>query len=106
MGKTLWKIVSPKKLSFRKRGSFKTARILSSGGVLPLPSGQVRGHEPSVLPCLFLKDTLCSYRKSMKVYIMERCWKCSEFLRFEHEMDEEDKAADREVEDVFRRFPV
>jgi len=50
MGCARWKRVSEKKLSARKRGVFgdkrhQTARILSSGGTLPLPSGEVRGYE-------------------------------------------------------------
>ena len=109
MGKTRWKIVSPKKLSARKRGSFKTARILSSGGTLPLPSGLERGHDIAdlkVLPCVFSEKVLCSHRKSVKVYIMDRCWECSELARFEREMDEEEEKFFDEVDEVRRRFPV
>ena len=109
MGRAGWKHVSDKKLSARKRGSFKTARILSSGGTLPLPSGVERGHEVAdlkVLPCVFSEKVLCSHRKSVKFYIMDRCWECSHFLRFEQEMDEEDEKAMNEIDEIRRRFPT
>jgi len=59
-----------------------------------------------VLPCLFFKDVLCSYRKSVKVYMMDRCFGCSELARFEREMHEEEEKFFDEVDEVRRRFPV
>lgn len=102
-----WKRVSDKKLSARKRASFidkrhQTARILSSGGTLPLPSGFARGHEPSVLPCMFFDDVLCSHRKSARFYVMDRCPECSHYRRFEQEMDEEDKKTMDEFDEIRR----
>jgi hypothetical protein len=102
-----WKRVSDKKLSARERASFidkrhQTARILSSGGTLPLPSGPVRGHEPSVLPCIFSDNVLCSYRKEEGSYVMGRCFKCPAHERFEREMDKEDKETMDEFDEIRR----
>lgn len=105
MGREAWKRVSDKKLSARKRGIFvdkdlQTARILSSGGTLPLPSGEVRGHEPSVLPCLFLTDVLCSFREGATVEIMGRCFNCPHYKRFMEEMEKEDKETMDEFDEI------
>jgi len=107
MGRGAWKRVSDKKLSARKRGIFvdkdlQTARILSSGGTLPLPSDSVRGHEPSVLSCMFFDDVFCSFRKEEGSYVMGRCFKCPHYLRFEREMDEEDKKTMDEFDEIRR----
>jgi len=160
MGCTRWKRVSDKKLSARKRAVFRdkrhqTARIPSSGGTLPLPSGEVRGHEhvsekadacpicgeplremeytgkkelaslplgdsmqplkedgevvwhevrkgSALLSCVFLPDVLCSHRKSARFYMMDRCSACSHYLRFEREMDKEDKETMDEFDETRR----
>lgn len=48
-----------------------------------------------MLPCGFLSDVLCSYRKSEVFSVIQgRCEKCEHFARFMKEMDEEDKASD------------
>jgi len=78
MGRTRWKVVSDKKLSARKRGLGRFA----------------------VLSCVFFDDVLCSYRKSAKVYVMNRCFECPHFERFEHEMDEEDEKMMNEIDEI------
>ena len=80
----------------------RVARILSSGGTLPLPSDPVRGRESSALPCVFFDDVLCSFRKEEGSYVMGRCFKCSHYLRFEREMDEEDKKMMDEIDEINR----
>ena len=53
------------------------------------------------LSCLFLKDVLCSLRRSEKVFgIMDRCLKCPHYLRFLREMAEEDGKAMDEIEEM------
>lgn len=54
-----------------------------------------------LLPCAFLLDVLCSYRKSEKSGVMGRCLKCEHYMRFIREMDKEDEEMDKEVEDAF-----
>jgi hypothetical protein len=54
------------------------------------------------LPCVFLPDVLCSYRKDARVGVMARCWKCAEFERFECEMDEEDERVMDEIDEERR----
>jgi len=44
-----------------------------------------------VLSCLFLLDVLCSFRKTEKFGVMDRCLKCSHYERFLREMDEQDE---------------
>jgi len=60
--------------------------------VLPLESSRP-------FHCVFLPDVLCSFRKSQKVAILDRCWECSQYQRFMKEMIEEDMA---EAEEVLR----
>ena len=46
--------------------------------------------EPKVLSCLFLPHILCSYRKTEKLGVMDRCLNCRyyrEFLRIMHAED-------------------
>jgi len=76
MGKARWKVVSAKKLSARKRGLGRF----------------------TVLSCVFWDDVLCSHRKSAKFYVMDRCFECSHYLRFEHEMDAEDERVMDEID--------
>lgn len=42
------------------------------------------------LPCIFRDVKICEYRKSEKVLIMIRCWRCQEFKRFVREIGEAD----------------
>ena len=55
------------------------------------------------LSCVFLDDVLCSYRKSEKFAIMNRCWKCRYYERFLRVMDEEDAKVMDEI-DRMRRY--
>jgi len=107
--------VTKKRLAEIKGDSFVAARILSSGETLSLPSGNLgKGQMPiGGLPiskgagfCWIYNSVLCSYQKSGGEGYIERCKGCSEFIRAEHDSDEEDEAENREVEEVFRRFPV
>jgi hypothetical protein len=56
--------------------------------------------------CVLTNDVVCSYRKSAKVHMMDRCFQCSELARFEREMDEEEEKFFDEVDEVRRRFPT
>ena len=76
-----WKHASPKKLSTRKRGLGRFA----------------------VLSCLFWDNVLCSRRKSSNDFKMDICSECSHFLRFEHEMDEEDERVNIEIDEEMRK---
>jgi hypothetical protein len=86
MGKARWKVVSPKKLSSRKR---RSGLEFSKAGF-----------------CVFTNDVVCSYRKSVKVRMMDRCFECSELARFERKMEEEEEKFFNEVDEVRRRFPT
>ena len=44
-----------------------------------------------VLSCGFWNDVLCSYRKSEKFGVMDRCLKCRHYERFLRAMAEEDE---------------
>jgi hypothetical protein len=54
-------------------------RVTSSGGSV------------KVFKCAFFEDVLCSFRKSEKFAILDQCFKCPHYSRFEREMDEEDQ---------------
>jgi hypothetical protein len=49
-----------------------------------------------VLPCAFLTDVLCSFRKSEEFGIMDRCLKCKHYLRFMAEMQAAEEKEDAE----------
>ena len=40
--------------------------------------------------CVFFNDVVCSFRKSDRVGVMDRCFKCSHFERHERMMDEQE----------------
>jgi len=61
--------------------------------------------------CAFWDDVLCSFRKTEHFAVMERCFKCPHFARFEREMDEEDERVMAEIDRILkygypRRFDV
>jgi hypothetical protein len=47
--------------------------------------------EKKVLSCIFFTDVFCSFRKSERFAVMDRCFECPQYLRFEREMDEEEE---------------
>jgi hypothetical protein len=64
--------------------------------------------EGKVLSCMFYDDVLCSYRKSEKFGVMDRCRKCRHYKRFLREMAEEDEKVMAEIDRMYaerkRRF--
>jgi len=58
--------------------------------------------QPALVPCVFLLDVMCSFRRSEKVSYMDRCSNCPQFKRFEREMDEEDKKTMDEFDEIRR----
>jgi hypothetical protein len=53
--------------------------------------------------CLFLPDVPCSFVKSDKAVFMERCFSCSNYRRFEKEMQEEEDDFFKEC-DMIRKY--
>lgn len=51
-----------------------------------------------ILSCVFLLDVLCSYQRSEKPVILERCWDCPHYRRFLMEAEEEEEQFWDEVE--------
>jgi len=94
-----WKHASPKKLSARKRGIFVDKK--------PLPSADADSFDLPAWECVFFPDVQCSYRETdVEFYILHRCLECSHYARFMHEMDEEDEESWKEIDEVYKRFPV
>ena len=58
--------------------------------------------KPKILSCLFLLDVLCSYRKTEKFGVMDRCLKCRHYMTFLREMDEEDEKVMDEIDRIRR----
>ena len=56
-----------------------------------------------LLPCIFLLDVVCPYRKSDDFRPMERCFKCKHYFRFLREMQEEEDKVHAEF-DKIRKF--
>ena len=50
--------------------------------------------------CFFLLDVLCSFRLTDKSVVMERCFRCSRYVEFVREMEEEEDAFFEEVERI------
>ena len=57
------------------------------------------------LSCLFLRDVLCSYRKTEGSGVMDRCMKCPHYKTFLREMEEEEERFFEEVEKTRRGEP-
>ena len=58
--------------------------------------------EKKLLFCLFLVDVLCSFRKSEKFYIMNRCFECPHYKRFLKEMQDEEDEFFEECERIWK----
>lgn len=69
-----------------------------------MDSSKVDLKHGKMLPCVFLLDVLCSFRKSEKFAIMNRCFDCPHFKRFEREMDEEDERVMDEIDKIRKRL--
>jgi len=61
--------------------------------------------QPKILPCIFLNDILCSFRKTEKFAIMDRCLRCRYYREFLLEMQAEDEAVMDEI-DRMREFEL
>lgn len=55
-----------------------------------------------VLSCSFLDDVLCPYRKTARPCLMERCWKCRYFNRFNRDMLAVDEKVMDEIDEERR----
>ncbi len=53
-----------------------------------------------LLSCFFLDDVLCSFRKNEGFGIMNRCFNCSHYKRFEREMNQEEEEFWHEVDKI------
>ena len=63
----------------------------------------VLSSEKKLLFCVFSSDVLCSFRKSEKFGVMDRCLKCRYYKEFLREMAEEDEKVMDEI-DRIRRY--
>jgi hypothetical protein len=52
-----------------------------------------------VLPCIFYDNVLCSYRKTARSCLMDRCWECRHYKRFSREMLEADEKVMDEIDE-------
>ena len=48
--------------------------------------------------CAFLNNVVCSYQKYDKPVVLERCFSCSHYRRFNRMMDKEDEKVMDEIE--------
>jgi len=55
-----------------------------------------------LLSCVFFSDVLCSFRKSARFYVMDRCPECSHYKRFEQQMDKEERKTMEEFDEIRR----
>jgi len=59
--------------------------------------------EGMILSCAFLLNVLCSFRRTEKFGIMDRCLKCCHYERFLRMMDEEDEKVMDEIDRMRRK---
>jgi hypothetical protein len=52
--------------------------------------------------CVFSSHVVCSFRKSERSGIMNRCLRCPHYKKFMCEMDEEDAREGAEIEDIWK----
>jgi len=71
--------------------------------VFPVVNGVLMGKK--LLSCLFLPDVLCSYRKTEKFGVMDRCVKCRHYETFMSEMEDEEDRFFEELERARRGEP-
>jgi hypothetical protein len=50
--------------------------------------------------CVFWKSVKCVHRKKLIRSIMQRCFKCPEYLKFSAESDEEEEREDALAEEI------
>jgi len=62
----------------------------------------IQSAKKKLLSCVFSSHVSCSFRKSEKFGIMNRCLRCPHYKRFEREMDEEDARESAEIEDIWK----
>lgn len=55
-----------------------------------------------VLSCSFLDDVLCPCRKTVRPCLMNRCWTCRVYKRFNREMLEADERVMDEIDEERR----
>ena len=58
-----------------------------------------------VLPCLFLQEVLCSFRRTENLGVMDRCLRCKYYLRFLRIMHAEDMKVMDEIDEMRRYDP-
>ena len=61
--------------------------------------------QPKPFSCLFLLHIFCSFRKTEKFGIMDRCVKCRHYEEFLRIMDAEDEKVMEEIERMRRYEP-
>lgn len=52
--------------------------------------------------CLFLADVICVFVKSDKPVVMNRCFKCKYYFRFNREMEQEEEEFFEECERIWK----
>ena len=74
-------------------------------------SNRLKHKRGKLLSCFFDDDVLCSYRKSEKSGIMNRCFKCPYYKKFKEEMEREEiedardfELAQRDFEEFLRKW--
>ena len=68
--------------------------------VIKMKKKSAKSKRRKLLSCMFLDDVLCSFRKSEKSGIMNRCLKCPHHRRFNQEMLEEDERVMDEIDKI------
>lgn len=57
-------------------------------------------NEKKLLPCLFLLDVLCSFRKNEEFAILRECLSCPHYREFKREMENEEEQFFEEVNQI------
>jgi hypothetical protein len=55
------------------------------------------------LSCVFFDDVVCLYRKSVRSWMMVRCWECCHYRRFNRVMLKADEKLMADIDKVRRK---
>lgn len=77
--------------------------VLSCSGCYQWVSVSLSEVDAGVFSCVLFPDVPCSFRKSEKFGIMNRCFACPQHERFHREMEEEDERVMYEIDEIRKR---
>lgn len=73
--------------------------LKKTSSVRPTGYDENQWRSGNVGECLFLDDVVCSYRTKAEWDVLDQCFECAHYKRWEREMDEEDERIMNEIDE-------